>query len=66
MLLRHGFQHEYSDLFGKAGTEYLYSLDLPMCDRFELDNYLKAIDFFIEKINNTQQRIKDFVSYKET
>ena len=40
LLLRHGYQNEYSDLFGKASTEYLYSLDLPMCDRFELDNYL--------------------------
>ena len=50
LLLRHGYQHEYSDLFGKAGMQQLYSLDLPMCDRFELDNYLKTIDFLTEKI----------------
>lgn len=63
LLLRHGYQHEYSDLFGKAGMEQLYSLDLPMCDRFELDNYLKTIDFLTEKINNTQDRVEDFVKY---
>ena len=63
LLLRHGYQHEYSDLFGKAGMEQLYSLDLPMCDRFELDNYLKTIDFLTEKIKNTQDRVEDFVKY---
>jgi len=63
LLLRHGYQHEYSDLFGKVGMQQLYSLDLPMCDRFELDNYLKTIDFFTEKINSTQDRVEDFVKY---
>ncbi len=40
-----------------------YSMDLPMCDRFELDNYLETIDFLSEKINNTQDRVEDFVKY---
>ena len=28
VLLRNGIKHEFSDLFGKSGIEYLYSLDL--------------------------------------
>lgn len=60
LLLRHGIEHAFSDLFGKSGIKYLYSLDLPMCDRFELDNYTKTIEFLTERINETQERVEEF------
>jgi transposase len=63
LLLRHGIEYEHSDVFGKSGKEYLYSLDLPATDRFELDNYVKAIDFFTEKIKNTQERVEEYANH---
>ena len=61
ILLRHGINVDdrYSDLFGKAGIEYLRSLDLPYCDRFELDQYLELVDEMTERIKVTQNRIQE-------
>lgn len=63
ILLRHGIEHGYSDLFGEAGKEYLRSLDLPMCDRYELDNYLSLIRHLELKVSQTQERVEDYVSH---
>ncbi|MBI4450882.1 IS110 family transposase [Candidatus Woesearchaeota archaeon] len=61
ILLRHGINvdDQYSDVFGKAGIEYLRSLDLPYCDRFELDQYLSIIEMLMKRIEMTQQRIEE-------
>jgi transposase len=61
ILLRHGINVEerFSDLFGKAGLEYLRSIDLPDCDRFELDQYLQLIEAVMERIGAAQQRIEE-------
>jgi len=61
ILLRHGIEHEYSDVFGAKGTEYLRSLDLPMCDRFELDSYLDIIENINAQVKDTNERIEDYV-----
>lgn len=63
ILLRHGIEHGYSDLFGEAGKEYMRSLDLPMCDRFELDNYLSLLRHIEVKVESTQERVDDFVAH---
>ncbi|MFH1054440.1 MAG: IS110 family transposase [Candidatus Woesearchaeota archaeon] len=63
ILLRHGLEHGYSELFGEAGKEYLRSLDLPMCDRFELDNYLSLLRHIELKVDNTQDRVDDYVKH---
>jgi transposase len=63
LLLRHGIEHEFSDVFGKAGIKYLYSLDLPACDRFELDNYIKTVEFLTEKISETQERVEEYANH---
>lgn len=63
ILLRHGIEHGYSDLFGEAGKEYLKSLDLPMCDRFELDNYLSLLRHIEFEVDKTQERVEDFVEH---
>jgi transposase len=59
ILLRHGIEYEYSDLFGKAGIEYLQSLDLPVQDRFELDQYISMLQKFNELIKDSQERIEE-------
>jgi len=63
ILLRHGIEHGYSDLFGKEGMEYLMSIDLPMCDRYELDNYLALIRHLTIQIDKTQERVDEFVMH---
>jgi transposase len=63
LLLRHGIEYEFSDVFGKAGIKYLYSLDLPECDRFELDNYVKTIEFLTERVNETQERVEEYANH---
>lgn len=63
ILLRHGIQHPYSDVFGEAGKEYLRSLDLPMCDRFEMDSYLSLLRHFETQVEKTQERVEDFVMH---
>ena len=37
---KYGLKHVYSDLFGKAGTEWLKSIKLKSSDRLMFDNYL--------------------------
>lgn len=63
ILLRNGIKHGFSDVFGRAGIEYLYSLDLEMSDRFEMDHYLKMIIELNDKIEETTDRVEDFTKY---
>jgi transposase len=61
ILLRHGIKNlPYSDAFCKKGLLYLQSLDLPMCDRFELDDYIGLIRMFEAKIDGTTEYIETF------
>lgn len=58
---RHGIElnEKYSDAFTKTGLTYLKSLDVPMCDRFELDQYLGLIETINAQIDETQERIDE-------
>lgn len=60
ILRRHGIQTELDDLFTQQGLIFLESLDLPMCDRFELDQYIALIRHLSLKIDETQERIEEF------
>lgn len=59
ILRRHGIQTEMDDCFTQKGLEYLESLDMPMCDRFELDQYIGLIRHYSKKIVETQERIEE-------
>jgi transposase len=61
ILRRHGIDvdDQFSNVFGKAGIAYLRSLDLPMCDRFELDQYVELIEFMDTQIDKTQERVEE-------
>ena len=59
ILLRHGIDYEYSDLFGMSGMDCLKSLDLPAHDRFELDHYVEMLEEFNQIISKTQERIEE-------
>lgn len=48
---RHGIKHEYSDIFGKNGIEWLKNLQLSSIERLMLDNHLKHIESLNERIS---------------
>jgi hypothetical protein len=49
---KYGFTCPYSDIFGKAGLEWLRSLQLPTLDRLILDNKLTHL----ESLNQQTER----------
>lgn len=61
ILIRHGIDYHFSDLFGDGGIKYLRSLDLPYIDRYQMDNYLSLIRHYDTQIINIEERIEDFV-----
>lgn len=56
---QHGIQSEIEDYFTQKGIEFLESLDLPMCDRFELDQYIAVLRHLNKKIEETQERVEE-------
>jgi transposase len=59
ILLRHGINNlPYQDAFCKKGIQYLQSLDLPGCDRFELDQYLEMIQMLEDKKEDSSEVIE--------
>lgn len=60
ILTRNGHVHEFSDVFGVAGVEYLKSLDLEMRERQQMDSYLRMHQYFVTEIKSTMKLIEDF------
>ena len=59
ILLRHGINNlPYTNAFCKKGIQYLQSLDLPSCDRFELDQYVELIQMLTDKKSDTTEVIE--------
>jgi len=51
---RNGLKHDFSDLFGKAGVQWLRSVELSGLDRLMLDNYLmhlENLDLQIQRVD---------------
>lgn len=59
IIRRHGYQFEIDDLFTQKGLQVLASTDLPMCDRFELDQYIDLVRHYDHSIAQTQDRIEE-------
>ena len=59
ILIRNGIVHGFSDVFGVAGIQYLRSLDLEMRDRYQMDTYLKTLNYFNNQINEVMARIEE-------
>jgi len=62
---RYGFEHEYSDLFGKGGMEWLKTLELNPLDRLMLDNHLHHIEGLNQQIKRVDEEIHDKASQDE-
>jgi len=54
---KYGFEHEYSDLFGKGGVEWLKRLELNPLDRLMLDNYLQHIESLNQQLKRVDEEI---------
>ena len=50
LLAKRGIVPEFTDLFGKAGRDYLTLLDLPVEYRDNLDGFLRLLDFLGQEI----------------
>jgi transposase len=59
LLARNGIKHEFSDLFGRAGMEFLKNIDLDEESRFELNQYLMLLRVLNCKIEETQEIVED-------
>ena len=51
LLAKLNIHHPFSDLFGKAGLDFLYKLALPDIFRLELNGYVNLLDHLKDSIN---------------
>lgn len=60
ILRRHGIEAPMDDVFTEKGIEYMQTLDLPMCDRYELEQYISLLRHLSKQIDDTQERVREF------
>jgi len=60
ILRLHGITHEFSDLFGKSGMEFLRTVQIPVTSRFELDQYTTMLRLLDRQIEDTSHKIQLF------
>jgi transposase len=58
VLDKNNIQHNFSDLFGKSGIEFLKQIELPEIFRIELDGYLNVLNNLKEQIEKAEEEIK--------
>jgi transposase len=54
---RNGLKHDFSDLFGKSGMQWLRSLELSSLDRLMLDNHLTHLDSLNAQVERVDAEI---------
>jgi len=59
ILTREGIHHGFSDLFGKAGTKLLKSVELKEQNRIAVDNFLSIRDVLESKIDEVSELIDE-------
>jgi len=65
ILLRNGIKHEYSDLFGKKGMEFLRRLELAGSDRYRLQSYLRIVKYLMEEKGRVENKIAQLCKMNE-
>ena len=65
MVDRRGIRCEYSDMFGKGGTEWLRGLDLGAMDGLMLDNHLGHVESLSRQIGRVDEEIRGRASLDE-
>lgn len=62
ILLRHGHNVPFSDAFCKSALAYMKNINLPECDRFELDQYISTLEMLNAKKEECTNVIKSIAS----
>ena len=62
LLFKNALRHPFTNLFGKAGRQWLASLDLDKHFQFNLGHYLFLIDSLADSIKASDKRIEEAVS----
>jgi transposase len=62
ILMKNGLNHEFSDLFGKQGTEWLKKLQLSNNDRFAMDNFLAVLATINSRVDEIDSKLFDVVA----
>ena len=60
LLHKNGIKHEFSDLFGRAGMEFLKNVDLHQVHRYQLDiylNVLNVINYHTDKVSREIEKM---------
>ena len=60
LLSKQWVTHEFSDLFGRKGRQFLSSLELPAIPRYVLDSLLKELDVIHREISATQSLLAKY------
>lgn len=58
ILFKNNIKHEFSNLYGKAGMEFLRTLEVRKIYREELDRYLLTLDSLTKQINEMSETVK--------
>jgi len=58
ILSKHNIQHNFTDLFGRAGREFLKVVELPPIFRLELNGYLEILDKVGTVLNQAKKEIE--------
>lgn len=57
ILAKHNIQHNFSDLFGRAGREFLKVVPLPPTFHLELNGYLELLEHIVAILNRAKKEI---------
>jgi transposase len=66
VLHRQGVLHDYSDLFGKAGREFLDGVALPEAARFVIRGHLEMLEKVQQLLDEVEQWMRDELPRDET
>jgi transposase len=57
ILLRNGIHHNFSDLFGVSGKQFLKTITLPDSERYNLDSYLNIVETLTHEKTQISKKI---------
>lgn len=57
ILLRNGIKHEFTDLFGKKGMEFLKNLEVKGTDKYRLQSCLRIVESLIKEREKADNKI---------
>lgn len=58
ILLRNGIHHNFSDLFGVGGRQFLKKVTLPESERYNLDSYLNIVEVLTHEKKQITRKIE--------